>query len=134
MTQPNPAVNSLPTLLIRVPPQNGETDHWVTQSSASNLLWKSGARGHRWHHGSGNDQYFTGKFTDEQLTWLGLHGCEVKGNVTKIVQEEALRKIKEVLSQAKFSKAELQEVDIEQLFTKHVTELVQAQKIAHGIR
>lgn len=134
MTQQEPAVNSLPTLMIRVPPRNGETDHWVTQSSASNLLWKSGVRGHRWHHGSGSDQYFTGKFTDEQLTWLGLHGCEVKGNVTKIVQDEALRKIKQCLAPLQLSKVTLEEVDIEQMFAEQVAEWVQAQKTAHKIR
>ena len=135
MTQQEPDVNSLPTLMIRVPPRNGETDHWVTQSSASNLLWKSGVRGHRWAaNGPGSDQYFTGKFTDEQLTWLGLHGCEVKGNVTKIVQEEALRKIKQRLAPLQLSKATLEEVDIEQMFAEQVAEWVRVQKNAHGIR
>ena len=84
--------------------------------------------------GSGSDQYFTGKFTDEQLTWLGLHGCEVKGNVTKIVQDEALRKIKQCLAPLQLSKVTLEEVDIEQMFAEQVAEWVRTQKTAHKIR
>jgi hypothetical protein len=105
-------MNDRPTLLLKVPPQLGKTNHWETHSDAIQLLGKAKVKGSKWHHASGPDQFFSGKFTDKQLTWLGLYGCEVTKNLTEARTHDVKAKINQALSTLKFTDTELKEVDV----------------------
>jgi hypothetical protein len=113
-----------PTLLLKVPAQNGKTDFWETQIDAMRLLRKAGVKESRWHHGSGSDQYCCGKFTNEQLTWLGLYGCEITKNLTEVYTQSVRDKINQTLSTLKFTDAEQREVDIVSVFVQSINELL----------
>lgn len=105
-------MNDQPTLLLKVPAQDGKTGHWETQSDAIQLLSKANVKGSKWHHASGSDQYFSGKFTSEQLTWLGIYGCEITKNLTEARTQDVKDKIKRALSEIKFTEIERKEVNI----------------------
>ena len=112
-----------PTLLLKVPAQNGKTNHWETQADAIRLLSIAGVKNSRWHSGSGTDQYFCSKFTDEQLFWLGFYGCEITKNMTAAHTQSVRDKINQILSTISFTDAERKEVDIVSVFAQSINEL-----------